>query len=304
MIMKQDYSLFGLISGLIFCFLIFISYSSTGGDEDTVTAVTHNLPQQIRAVNLDKAFTYCSELLPNDFDVRERLDRELLVNSYWQSNTVLSIKRANRYFPVIERIFREQGVPDDMKYLAVAESNLTNAVSPASAKGIWQFMKPTAKEYGLEVNDEVDERYHLERSTLAAAKYLKYLRKRFGTWIDASAAYNVGPTRYAKILKKQGGNYFDLNLNSETSRYVFRLVAIKEILSNPQDFGFYVEPHEKYAPLDNTMNIEITESVLDWSDFARLHGVSYRTLKIHNPWLVDKKLTVKKNRYLVKIPRK
>jgi len=303
--MKRDYSLFGLLSGVIFCFLLFLSSSSKGSDDKVEVAISNNLPQQIRAVNLDKAFTYCNELLPNDFDVRERLDRELLVNSYWQSNTVLSIKRANRYFPIIERIFNEQGIPADMKYLAVAESNLTNAVSPAKAKGVWQFMKPTAKEYGLEVNDEVDERYHLERSTLAAAKYLKYLRNRFGTWIDAAAAYNVGPTRYARTIKNQGGTYFDLNLNSETSRYVFRLVAIKEILSNPQDFGFYIEPNELYPPLDNNViTIDISESVTDWSAFARQHGVSYRTLKIYNPWLVDRKLTVKNNRYQVKIPRR
>ncbi len=303
--MKKDFSLFGLLSGVMFCFLLFISsISHTEKSSELDDAVYSNLPQNIRAVNVNKAFTLCGELLPMDFDVRERLDRELLVNSYWQSNTMLSLKRANRYFPTIERILAEHGIPDDMKYLAVAESNLTNASSPAKAKGVWQFMKPAGKEYGLEINDEVDERYHLEKSTQAAAKYLLYLKNRFGTWVDASAAYNVGPTAYNSIKKKQGGNYFDLNLNSETARYVFRLVAIKEIMSNPQDFGFYIEPNEKYPPLDNFYEVEVNESVNSWSDFAKNHGISYRELKIYNPWLRENKLTVKKNRYLIKIPRK
>jgi len=263
----------------------------------------NNLPQNIRAVNLNKSFTFCGEILPSDFDVKERLDRELLVNSYWQSNTVLSLKRASRYFPTIERIFAEHGIPDDLKYLAVAESNLANATSPAKAKGIWQFMKLAGKEYGLEINDEVDERYHLERATQASAKYLKYLKKRFGTWIDAAAAYNVGPTAYNRIRNKQGGNYFDLNLNAETARYVFRLVAIKETMSNPGEFGFYIEESEKYPPLNNYFEVEVNESVNSWSDFAGGHGISYRDLKIYNPWLRQNKLTVKKNKYLIKIPR-
>lgn len=302
--MKVDFSLFGLLAGVVFCFLIFISSTSRSTDAESEMRVAYNnLPQNIRAVNLDKTFVFCDEVLPNSFDVRERLDRELLVNSYWQSNTMLSLKRMTRYFPTIERIFTEQGVPTDLKYLAVAESNLDNVTSPARAKGIWQFMKPAGKEYGLEINDEVDERYHLERSTLAAAKYLKYLKRRFGTWIDAAAAYNVGPTAYRNIMDKQGGNYFDLNVNSETARYVFRVVAIKEILSNPQDFGFYIEPKDRYYPLDNFYKVEVTESVPSWSAFAAKHGISYRELKIYNPWLRENKLTVKKNIYHIKIPK-
>lgn len=302
--MKRDFSLFGLLSGTICCFLIFLSSTSDSKDVNNIEDTAYNnLPQQIRAPNLDKAFVYCGEVLPSHFDVRERLDRELLVNSYWQSNTMLSLKRASRYFPTIERIFAEHGIPDDLKYLAVAESNLTNATSSSNAKGVWQFMKPAGKEYGLEINDEVDERYHLEKSTLAAANYLNYLHRRFGNWIDAAAAYNVGPTAYNRIKEKQGGNYFDLNLNSETARYVFRLVAIKEIMSNPTDFGFYIDAHQKYPPLDNYYKVTVSESVPSWSDFAAKHGISYRVLKIYNPWLRENKLTVINNTYEIKIPR-
>jgi hypothetical protein len=302
--MKRDFSLFGLLSGAIFCFLIFLSSTTESKDSEVAENVAYNnLPQVIRAPNLDKAFVLGGEVLPSSFDVRERLDRELLVNSYWQSNTMLSLKRSTRYFPTIERIFAEHGVPDDLKYLAVAESNLANATSPAKAKGVWQFMKPAGKEYGLEINDEVDERYHLERSTQAAARYLKYLHNRFGNWVDAAAAYNVGPTAYNRIKNSQGGNYFDLNLNSETARYVFRLVAIKEIMSNPQDFGFYLEPNQYYPPLDNFYEVTVDSSIESWNDFAAKHGISYRTLKIYNPWLRENKLTVISNTYQIRIPR-
>lgn len=302
--MRRDFSLFGLLSGVLFCFLLFLSASSESKESETLeSAVYNNLPQNIRAPNLDKAFVYCGEVLPSSFDVRERLDRELLVNSYWQSNTMLSLKRSTRYFPTIEKIFAENGIPDDLKYLAVAESNLANATSPAKAKGIWQFMKASGKEYGLEINDEVDERYHLEKSTQAAARYLNYLHRRFGNWIDAAAAYNVGPTAYNRIKEKQGGNYFDLNLNSETARYVFRLVAIKEIMSNPSDFGFNLDPHQFYPPLNNYFEVAVNESVSSWSAFAQSHGISYRTLKIYNPWLRENKLTVINNSYRIKVPR-
>jgi len=262
------------------------------------------LPQMIESVDLNKEFDWAGELMPRNFDNRERLDRELLVNAYWQSSTLLNVKAANRYFPRIEQILAEEGVPDDFKYLAVAESNLRNVVSSANAKGFWQFRKLAAKEMGLEVNDEVDERYHVEKATRAACKYLKQLYKRFGNWTNASAAYNIGPTNFSRILSKQGQtSYYDLNLGEETNRYIFRLLAIKEILKNHQDYGFYVDLSDKYPPLDNYYEVLVDKSVNSWSDFSKSHGTTYRMLKVYNPWLRDNKLTVISNTYNIRLPR-
>jgi len=262
------------------------------------------LPQQIYPPMENKVYSFAGEAMPDNFDNRERLNRELSVNAYWQSNTMLNIKKANRYFPLMERILAEEGVPDDFKYLAVAESDLRNATSHANAKGFWQFRKPAAKEMGLEVNDEVDERYHVEKATRAAAKYLTRLRKRFGTWTNAAAAYNVGQGNFNSSRTKQKEfSAFDMNMNIETSRYVFRLMAIKEIMSNPEKFGFYIDASDKYPPLDNYYDVTVTSSVPNWADFAKEKGISYRMLKVYNPWLVDYSLTVKKNTYHIKIPR-
>ena len=214
------------------------------------------------------------------------------------------MKLANRYFPLIENTLRENGIPEDFKYLAVAESGLRNVSSPASAKGVWQFMKPSAKERGLEVNDEVDERYHVEKATRAAAKYLLYLNKRFGSWTNAAAAYNMGPTAFARQQKRQGqNNYYDLSLNSETTRYVFRLIAIKEIMNAPEAFGYYIDNVEKYPPLNNYYNVLVETSINDWSVFAKENGTTLRELKRYNPWIRQDKLTVIINQYQVRIPQ-
>lgn len=308
---SYDFSRFGLLSGVIFTLLIFVSYSTSDpepkdSDETSTakTAETYKLPQQVYPIRIGSVVTFAGENIPMNIDTRERLDRELLVNSYWHSSTLLNLKMANKYFPVIERILAEQNVPDDFKYLAVAESNLRNVVSSARAKGFWQFRKLAAKEWKLEVNDEVDERYHIEKSTEAAAKYLKRLYKRFGSWSNAAAAYNVGPTSFAKSLKQQGEEHFyDLNVNDETARYVFRLTAMKEIMKNPSSFGFYVNPEDLYQPLDNYYEIKIDKSVPSWAAFAEEKGITYRMLKYYNPWLRSNKLTVKNNTYYVKIPR-
>lgn len=301
--MKMRFAWFGLVSGAIFTALIFLSYSQSISESDEIS-LSPNLPQMIRPVNLDKEFSFAGEEIPKKFDLMERLDRELLVNAYWQSSTLMNIKLANRYFPVMEPILAEQGVPDDFKYLAAAESNFRHGVSSKNAVGLWQFRKLAAKEWGLEVNKEVDERYHVEKSTLAACKYLKWLRKKTGSWLNAAAAYNVGPTKFRRILKEQGEeNYFDLNLNEETMRYVFRLVAFKEILSDPYAYGFYVEPNEKYKPLDNYYEVKVDSTISSWPAFADQHGISYRDLKVYNPWLRQTKMTVKKNTYYVKIPK-
>lgn len=267
---------------------------------------TDNVPQIVKGMDLDQNFEFCGEALPMDnFDVRERLDRELTVNTYWHSSTILSIKSTMRFFPVMERILEEEGVPTDLKYIAVAESALRNAVSPAGARGIWQFMKGTGNEYGLEINSEVDERYHLEKSTRAAAKYLRSLRERFGSWANAAAAYNMGGGNMNKRLREQeAANYFELNLNEETSRYYFRLVAIKNILENPRAFGFYLDKEDYYQPLDNYTTEEVSEAVESWGAFAKERGTTYRLLKVYNPWLIDSKLTNRAGKtYEIRIPR-
>lgn len=265
------------------------------------------LPQMIKSIPIDKTFSFAGEKVPIDnFDVYERLDRELLRNAYYHSSTILSLKRSKRYFPVIEKILAKNGIPEDFKYLAVAESDLSNAVSPAGAKGVWQFLKTTGRAYGLESNSEVEERYHLEKSTAAACKYLNTLKNKFGSWTMAAAAYNMGETKLKKEKNTQRAeNYFDLNLNQETSRYVFRILALKEILSNPKDYGFMVDEDEKYTPLNNFKTVEIDGSIANWGDFANENETTYRMLKVYNPWLVSSSLVNKsKKTYEIKIPTK
>jgi membrane-bound lytic murein transglycosylase D len=223
-------------------------------------------------------------------DVRERLDRELLINANLDATTLLIIKRANRVFPIIEPILAKYGVPDDFKYLAVIESGLVNAVSPAGARGVWQFMPATAKEKGMEVNEMVDERYHLEKSTEAACKYLLEAKAKFGNWTLAAASYNGGMTGVTKQIEmQQVESYYDLLLNDETSRYVFRILALKEIMKNPVKFGFNVEVNEMYVNLPSKL-ITVDTSIPDLASFAKSQGINYKILKIHNPWLRDKKL--------------
>jgi membrane-bound lytic murein transglycosylase D len=239
------------------------------------------------------------------YDVRERFDRELLINANLHSSTILIIKRANRAFPVIEPILKKYDVPDDFKYLAVIESSLTNAVSSAGARGIWQFMPETAKEKGMEVNDFVDERYHLEKSTVAACKYLIKAKEKFGTWTLAAASYNGGMNGVNKQIESQKVNsYYDLLLNDETSRYVFRILALKEIMKNPSKYGFDVSKSELYEKLP-VKKIEVDSTINDLATFALAQGINYKILKIHNPWLRDKKLAnPNKKKYELEIPLK
>ena len=291
---------------IFFTFVLFSSYTGEDASLPVNTERTNQLPQIIRPVDLNKAFNFAGEPLPmENFDVRERLDRELIVNSYRHSSTILNMKKASRYFPVIEPILAKNGIPDDFKYLAVAESDLRNATSPAGAKGFWQFMRGTAKDYGLQVANEIDERYHLEKATEAACKHLRKLHNMFGSWSLAAAAYNVGQSKLRSELEKQRGNtLYDLNLNQETSRYLFRVVALKEIISNPHNFGFDISD-ALYPPLDNYAVVEVNTSIPSWGDFARNYGTTYRMLKIYNPWLTTGSLQNKSGRvYWVKIPKK
>ncbi|MEZ4985464.1 MAG: lytic transglycosylase domain-containing protein [Saprospiraceae bacterium] len=299
----------GIHAGLLLLAVSFVLIASKVGEEGSQKKYdwepTDNIPQIVKAMDLDKSFSFCGEPLPMDnFDVSERLDRELTVNAYWQSSTILAIKSTMRFFPVMDRILEEEGVPADLKFIAVAESSLRNAVSPAGAKGIWQFMKGTGTDYGLEISEEIDERYHLEKSTRAAAKYLKSLRNRFGSWANAAAAYNMGGGNMSKHLAEQRtDNYFDLNLNEETSRYYFRLVALKYIMEHPREYGFYLDKEDYYNPLKDFRVVKVDTSISSWGDFAKEQGVSYRMLKIYNPWLVSSKLTNKSGKvYEVRIP--
>jgi len=298
--------------GAFFSAAVLSSYNSpevaTEKAEETETATSQTLPQVIKAITLENNFYFAGEKVPTEiFDVRERLDRELLVNSYWHSATVQNIKLSNRFFPEIERILAEQGVPDDFKYLAVAESGLRNATSSAGAKGFWQFLKSTGKEYGLEINDEVDERYHLEKSTKAACKYLKKQKAKLGSWTLAAAAYNAGSRRIQENLSQQGmSSYYDINLNEETGRYVFRIMALKTILSDPTRFGFQIEADQKYAPHTDMVNISYKEEgTLDIKNVALNNGLSYRLLKVYNPWLLDSKITMSgRKEYFIQVPRR
>ncbi len=236
-------------------------------------------------------------------DVKERLDRELLINANLDATTALIIKRANRAFPVIEPILAKYGVPDDFKYLAVIESGLVNATSPAGAKGVWQFMPDTAKEKGMEVNDLVDERYHLEKSTEAACRYLLAAKSKFGSWTLAAASYNGGMTGVGKKIEEQKVvDYYDLALTEETSRYVFRILALKEIMKNPTTYGFNIYATDLYPSIPSK-KIEIDSSIINLADFAKTQGINYKILKLHNPWLRDKKLlNPTKKRYEIEIP--
>jgi membrane-bound lytic murein transglycosylase D len=236
-------------------------------------------------------------------DVRERLDRELLINANLDATTALIIKRANRAFPIIEPILAKYGVPDDFKYLAVIESGLVNAVSSAGARGVWQFMPETAKEKGMEVNDIVDERYHLEKSTEAACRYLLSAKDKFGSWTLAAASYNGGMNGITKKIDEQKvSNYYDLALTEETSRYVFRILALKEIMKQPAKYGFSIFSSDLYAPIP-TKKIEVDSTITDLTSFAMSQGINYKILKIHNPWLRDKKLVnPNKKRYEIEIP--
>lgn len=258
----------------------------------------------IYAVKIPEDLNFADEQMPlSDPDVYERMDRELLVNTYWQSNGLLMFKRAQKYFPVIEPILKKHGIPDDFKYLAVIESGLSNAVSPAGARGVWQIMPATAKENGLEVNENVDERYNLEKSTEVACKYLLQSKRSLGSWTLAAAAYNAGNTGISRRLKEQNVNdYYDLLLGEETGRYMFRIVALKEIMNNPKTYGFNFEEPDLYSNIP-TFNVVVDKEIPNFTAFAEEYGINYKILKIHNPWLRETRLNNKTGKkYVIEIP--
>lgn len=261
---------------------------------------------KVYALPVPEKMDFAGEAVPLESpDIHERMDRELLVNTYWQSNGLLLIKRARKYFPIIEPILRENGVPDDFKYLAVAESGLAQVVSPAGARGFWQLMKPTAKENGLEVNDNVDERYNIEKSTQVACQYIKASKERFGSWTLAAAAYNAGNYGVSKQQNRQEvHDYYDLLLGSETKRYVFRILALKEILSHPHEYGFEFNEKDLYHHIP-VKKVKVDTAVTDFAKFAKDFGINYKILKIHNPWLREAHLNNRSRKlYHIEIPAK
>lgn len=278
---------------------------------DSTAKKTEKRKQTIISTSLKPAkipneLYFAGEKVPvHYYDVRERLDRELLVNNYWHSSTFLLIKKANRYFPTIEKILKEEGVPEDLKYIAVAESGLANVVSPSRAAGFWQFLKGAARDFDLEVNSEVDERYHLEKATRAACRYMKWNYEKYKSWPMAAAAYNYGRTNINKqIERQQCNNYYDLLLPEETERYVFRLIALKLILENPKKYNFELSENDLYQEIE-TKIIKVDYPISNLAEFAAKHEISYRKLKEFNPWLRENYLTNKGNKtYEIKIPKK
>jgi len=259
---------------------------------------------KIKALKIPKNLSFAGERVPLEKqDIKERIDRELLVNTYWQSNGLLFFKRTHKYFPIIEPILKKNGIPDDFKYLAVIESGLLNVTSPAGARGFWQLLPNTAKENGLEVNDNVDERYNLELATQAACNYLKEAREKFGTWTLAAAAYNAGINGISKKMEtQQVKSYYDLLVGDETKRYVPRIVAVKEILTHPKKYGFIFEKSDLYK-LKPTKQIKVDTVITDIARFSKNLGINYKTLKLYNPWLRENKLNNKtRKEYSIKIP--
>ena len=290
--------------GLVAFFIATTAYSGES-ENDPVTTGNRNT-FTVYGVQVPERVTFAGESVPLDlFDVKESLDRELLSNTYFHSQTIRLIKLANRYFPEIEPVLRSNLVPDDFKYLAVAESGLTQAVSPAKAVGFWQLLKGTGQEYGLEVGQEVDERYHIAKSTEAACKYLVASYQKYGNWSMTAASYNAGRRGMDRQIQRQKKeNYYDLLLNEETARYLYRVVAFKLIFENPSAYGFVIPENELY-PVIPTHTVNVDSTVADFVAFAAQHETNYKILKFMNPWLRDTKLTVSGGRsYEIVIPEK
>ncbi|MCF6350513.1 MAG: lytic transglycosylase domain-containing protein [Flavobacteriaceae bacterium] len=259
---------------------------------------------EIKALEIPKYLSFANERVPLEIqDVYERMDRELLVNTYWQSNALLYMKRANKYFPVIERILAENGIPNDFKYLALIESGLMNVTSPAGAKGVWQILKGTGKEFGLEINANIDERYHLEKSTKVACDYLKKAYSKFNNWTLAAAAYNSGRAGIIRKLSSQKVNsFYDLLLTEETSRYIFRIIAAKEILTYPKKYGFIYDYKNLYHNKP-TYIVKVDTTITNITNFASRYGMNYKEFKILNPWLRENKLNnLTRKKYEIKLP--
>ncbi len=297
----KNFVRFTVITSLIILFVFLFKPTQMAVSNQPVNLTTNSWPNIV----IPSKLSFSGESVPlENFDVRESLEMELLAVANWHSRTFLLLKRANRWFPLIERILKQHNIPDDFKYLAVAESGLINDISPAGARGVWQFMESTAIEFGLEVNENVDERYHLEKSTEAASKYLERAYEKFGSWSLVAASYNMGSAALDRIMKAQGeGNYYDLLLNQETGKYVYRILAIKLILENPMNYGYYLKPSDLHPILEYDV-ISVDTSVADLALFAKAQQTNYKILKYYNPWLRQTDLKNKSNKtYLLHIPK-
>lgn len=304
-----------IIYALLGCCLILAGYSVWKSNSQTTSEdifreeqVLQSRPypsrDSVRLFDIPSELDFAGEKVPlGTGDVLERLEREIYVNAYWESNMILLMKRSAKYLPDIERILKESGIPDDFKYLAMAESGLMNVGSPAGARGFWQILESTGKEYGLEISKHVDERYHLEKSTLAASKYFEKANAKFGDWTAVAASYNMGQTGFAKRQEEQlHRNYYEMYLNDETSRYLFRILAFKVIFENPGSFGFHLRESDFYQnpPL---RTVEVNQDIKDLPRWAKQQGSSYKNLKLYNPWLRGQDLNVKRGKvYEIKLP--
>ncbi|MGB0850109.1 MAG: lytic transglycosylase domain-containing protein [Bacteroidia bacterium] len=294
---------FQYTSALILCAIVGISMWSYKSTEIHSQEERIAQGQKIYPVPIPTDLTFAGESVPlNKFEIKERLDRELLVNTYWQSNTLLILKRTKKVFKVIEPILAKNGIPDDFKYLAVIESGLLNVTSSKGAKGIWQFMESSGRSYGLQIDRGIDERYNLEKSTQAACVYLNEAYGKFGTWTLAAASYNRGMSGIRRDLTKQHvEDYFDLHLNTETSRYVMRLLALKSIIENPSSYGFILSDKDYYAHIP-TQSIEVDSTIVNISDYAQKLNTNYHVIKSLNPWIRNNELRVTNKTYTIKAP--
>jgi membrane-bound lytic murein transglycosylase D len=300
--MNKTIRFLSLLCVLIITVLFYNGINKSETDPITSTHKTYN----IKALKFPENLNLAGERVPLEKnDIRERMDRELLVNTYWQSNGLLLIKRANKYFPILEPLLKKYGLPDDFKYLALAESAFIDETSSAGAAGIWHFMKSTGKEYGLEINSNVDERYNIEKATKVAAEYLIKSKQSFNSWTLAAASYNAGNYGISKRLKtQQVDNYYDAKLPNETERYIFRIIALKEVISNPLKYGFSFDQEDLYT-MPKTKTITVDTTIVNIASFAKTLGISYKELKIHNSWLRENKLNNKSRKvYEIKIPIK
>jgi len=309
---RGKFTVIGVI--LVFVFIIFL-YITLSADiagcteltsSDTYKQDTGMLRSPACQIPIPEELSFANEDVPlKYFDVRENLDRELQLNTYWHSQTLLILKRANRYFPIIEPILKEKGIPDDFKFLAVAESALSQVVSPSKAVGFWQIVEKTGKELGLEINLEVDERYNIDKSTRAACEFLLKSYNKFGSWTMAAASYNFGRNGIDKqIFRQNNESYYDLVLGEETERYLYRILAMKAIYQNPHKYGFILGKSDLYPPLKYTY-VEVDSSIANITLFAEAYNTNYKMIKTFNPWLRENFLTNKtRKKYQILIPER
>ena len=267
--------------------LIVVWFFFAGNENDRIARQKEfNNRYAVYALDVPDSASFAGEKVPLfDAEVKERLDREILVNTYWQSQTLLLLKRKSRWFEEIEAALKRNGIPDDFKFLALAESGLANVVSPSGAAGYWQFLEGTGRQYGLEIDADVDERYHVLLATDAACRYILEAYREFGSWSLAAASYNMGMEGLREAMKQQqSGNYYDLLLPEETMRYLLRIVALKEICAAPGNYGFHLRERDYYRPFETAV-LTIDSTVNNLAVFASLYGMSYKTLKTLNPWL-------------------